>query len=175
MADYLGTQNYIGFMYYGERLIKARKLLHIVLNPQAVSRWDALLDRQSNKLLAAVVKAPTQINETVAKCVDYFFVVYRVLIFCGSMCEATVLNFVYGRDLQSGIQLHSPPTTSKRLLGMLALPGHWLLKQLAGCKWITCLSKWYFSKPSATQWPLFRTGFSVHRLPVGLGTPLNFS
>lgn len=64
-ADYLGTQNYIGFMYYGERLIKSRKLIHIILNPQAISQWDDLLDRQSIKLVDAVAKTPKKVNAAI--------------------------------------------------------------------------------------------------------------
>lgn len=52
MAEILGRQRNVGFQYYGDKLIKSRKLLRESLNASAVSStWSSVIDRESIRLL----------------------------------------------------------------------------------------------------------------------------
>ena len=59
MAELLGRQNNVGFQYYGDRLIRSRKLLHGSLNATAVgTTWAQLLQEQSSQLLRRFKTSP---------------------------------------------------------------------------------------------------------------------
>ncbi|KAJ7764871.1 cytochrome P450 [Mycena metata] len=82
MAELLGKQHSVAFVYYGERHKKMRKVLHASLNPTIiVSTWGEHVDMQSISLCSALLKAP-----------DAFFTLIEDNI------QRHVIGHVYGRQ-----------------------------------------------------------------------------
>lgn len=65
MAELLGRQNNVGLMYYGERLKRARKVLHRGIGFQAMAHWEPLFDYQSLKMISDIMATPSELSRLV--------------------------------------------------------------------------------------------------------------
>ncbi|KAI0746356.1 cytochrome P450 [Daedaleopsis nitida] len=117
IAELLGRQNNIGFLYYGERLKQSRKVLHAMLNAKAVPcLWDELLDHYSSTLLNTLLQSKSIRHDV------------------ESVIERFIVRLTYGREPQP--EYLKLAATVKNHTSMALQPGRWLVNRIPCLKYV---------------------------------------
>ena len=128
MATLIGRGANVGFLPYGERLKRSRRLIHETLNPRHLARWNVLIEDETYKLVGRLLKAaliPVNVNDQIKRCKKIEQDQRRDPDFTCRFVGSLIVRFTYGQHIDEHY-LHLVEKVGE-YSSMIMIPGKWVV------------------------------------------------